>query len=190
MCELTDIEAPRLLLRLFSRDAIAAGLAGDVEGVNRLLRAKAPPALFEDSAVLNHAQARLQEDPEYLPWSARALLLKGEKEPTMVGHIRFHSRPDPDYLRPFAENAVEFGYVVFAPYRRCGYAEEAVRAAMQWASDRHGVARFVVTIAPDNLASVSLIAKLAFRRVGEHMDPVDGLEHVYLREVNVIREAL
>ena len=36
----------------------------------------------------------------------------------MVGHVRFHSRPDPDYLRPYAPNAVEFGYVVFTAYRR------------------------------------------------------------------------
>ena len=32
------------------------------------------------------------------------------------------SRPDPDYLHPFARDAVEFGYYVVSDYRRHGYA--------------------------------------------------------------------
>ena len=33
----------------------------------------------------------------------------------MVGHVRFHSRPDPDYLAPYVRHAVEYGYVILPP---------------------------------------------------------------------------
>jgi RimJ/RimL family protein N-acetyltransferase len=45
-----------------------------------------------------------------------------------------------------------------------------------------GVDRFVVTVSPGNAPSLALIARLGFARIGEHMDEVDGLEHIFLRE--------
>ena len=102
----------------------------------------------------------------------------------MVGHVRFHSRPDPDYLAPYARQAVEYGYVVFAAHRRRGYAEEALVGLMRWARQTHGVDRFVVTIEPGNAASIQLAAKLGFTRIGEHVDPVDGIEYVYLLDLS------
>jgi ribosomal-protein-alanine N-acetyltransferase len=100
----------------------------------------------------------------------------------MVGHIRFHSRPDAEYLHPFAREAVEFGYEVFDAYRRQGYATEAARGAMGWAKGREGVKRFLATVAPDNVPSMAMMKRLGFHRVGEHVDDEDGLEHVFVRE--------
>jgi RimJ/RimL family protein N-acetyltransferase len=100
----------------------------------------------------------------------------------MVGHVRFHSRPDPDYLRPYAPNAVEFGYVVFTAYRRRRYAQEALTGVMQWAQRIHGVDRFVASVSPANLPSLNLISKFGFQKVGEAIDPVDRIEHIYLRD--------
>ncbi len=100
---------------------------------------------------------------------------------TMIGHIRFHSRPDAEYLHPFARDAVEFGYAVLEPYRRQGYATEAASGLMSWAEARHGVRRFVATVAPDNLPSLAVVKKLSFRKVGEQVDDIDGVEEVFLR---------
>jgi ribosomal-protein-alanine N-acetyltransferase len=177
-----DIETPRLLLRLITPSAVAAGLSGDRAAVAQSLAASVPPDLMEEPDVLRHAAARLAEDIGYLPWSARAILLKATMH--MVGHVRFHSRPDPDYLAPYARQAVEYGYVVFAAHRRRGYAEEALVGLMRWARQTHGVGRFVVTIAPDNRPSTELAAKLGFERIGEHVDPVDGIEYVYLLDLS------
>lgn len=174
-----DIETARLILRRLPPDAIDAGLSGDREAVERHLHAKVPTDLIEDPVVLQFAKARLAEDPAYLPWSVRALILKASGE--MVGHIRFHTRPDPDYLRCYAANAVEFGYVVFAAHRRHRYAREAVDGLMLWAEREHGISRFVVTIAPANLPSLQLAARSGFRKIGQHVDPVDGVEDIYLR---------
>ena len=177
-----DIETPRLLLRLIAPSALEAGLSGDRPAIAESLGANVPADLIEEPDVLRHAAARLAEDVGYLPWSARAILLKESMQ--MVGHVRFHSRPDPDYLAPYARQAVEYGYVVFAAHRRRGYAEEALVGLMRWAGQTHGVDRFVVTIEPGNAASIQLAAKLGFTQIGEHVDPGDGIEYVYLLDLS------
>jgi len=151
--------------------ALAAGLG-----------AKVPADLIEDPAVLAYSQAELARDADYFPWSARAILLKSSMQ--MIRHVRFHSRPDPDYLRDFVTNAVEVGYVIFAAHRRQRYAEEALVALMAWAQGSQGIARIVASISPDNVPSLKLAAKLGFRKIGEHLDAVDGIEHVFLRDAS------
>jgi RimJ/RimL family protein N-acetyltransferase len=96
----------------------------------------------------------------------------------MAGFIGFHTAPGADYLQPYSPEAVEFGFTVFPPYRRRGYAREASSALMQWAHQRHGVTRFVLTIRPDNNASQTLAASLGFVRIGSHVDEIDGLEDI------------
>jgi [ribosomal protein S5]-alanine N-acetyltransferase len=174
-----DIETSRLLLRCLSPGSIRGGLSGNLSAIERQLAARVPADLIREPAVLKFAMARLAEDPDYLPWSARAIILKDARE--MIGHLRFHTPPDPDYLKPYARAAVEFGYVIFAAYRRLGYAFEAVIGAMDWAKTR-GVLRFVVTVSPDNAPSLALVDKAGFRRIGEHIDEEDGLELILLKE--------
>jgi [ribosomal protein S5]-alanine N-acetyltransferase len=179
---LDDIETARLVLRHLPRQAMEAGLSGDLRTVEIHLDATVAADLADDPAVLRFALAQLAADADYLPWSVRALILKESGE--MVGHIRFHSRPDPDYLRPYAEKAVEFGYVVFSAHRRRGYAAEAIDGIIRWAQDEHDIQRFIVTIAPDNVASLRLADRFGFRKIGQHVDEVDGIEGIYLREAN------
>ncbi|MBI3513954.1 MAG: GNAT family N-acetyltransferase [Proteobacteria bacterium] len=176
-----DIETTRLTLRLLAPEAMEAALSGDLAALEDGLGAEVPPDLLHDPAVLRFALAELAADADYLSWSARAIVLKDPRR--MIGHVRFHSRPDPDYLHRYARKAVEFGYVVFAAYRRQGYAREALASLMQWAHEAHGVDRFVASVSPDNLPSQRLIAAFDFKRVGEHSDAVDGVEHVYLRDL-------
>jgi [ribosomal protein S5]-alanine N-acetyltransferase len=175
----TDIETSRLLLRCLSPDSIRSGLSGDAAAIERQLGAHVPTDLVREPKVLEFAAARLAEDANYLPWSARALILKATAE--MVGHLRFNTLPDPDYLKSCARDAIEFGYVVFPAHRRRGYAFEAVVGAMDWAK-RHGVRNFIVTVSPNNAPSLSLVAKAGFRKIGEHIDEVDGLETILLRD--------
>lgn len=130
---------------------------------------------------MRFATEALAADPDYAPWSVRAMLLKPELE--MVGHIRFHSRPDPEYLHPYARDAIEFGFTVFEPFRRRGFASEAAAGIMQWAAEQHGVQRFIATVSPDNAPSQAVLAKLGFRKVGQHIDDDDGPEDILLRDL-------
>jgi RimJ/RimL family protein N-acetyltransferase len=174
---MTDIATERLVLRLMDRVAMAAALAGDIAAVGQALGAVVPAELLAHPRGLEYGMIRLDEDPLYAPWGARAMLRGGQ----MVGFIRFHTRPDPPDLRQYAPDAVEFGYRVFAAHRRQGYAEEAARGVMDWAAHAHGVRNFIVTISPGNAASLALAARLGFAQVGEQMDDEDGLELVLLR---------
>lgn len=96
----------------------------------------------------------------------------------MVGHIGFHTAPGPAYLDEWLPGAVEFGFTVFPSSRRQGYATEASRALMHWAYTVHQVRKFALTMAPNNVPAQRIAAKLGFKRLGQHVDDVDGIEDV------------
>jgi RimJ/RimL family protein N-acetyltransferase len=183
-----DISTPRLILRRISPDVIDAGLAGDRAQAQARLGASVPDDLLEDPSVLHLGRDRLAADPGYGPWSPRAIILADSN--AMIGHAGFHSRPDPAYLHPYARDAVELGYTVFAAHRRRGYAAEAVRSLIDWAVSTHRIFRFVACVSPDNTPSLRLISRFGFARIGEHMDEVDGLEHIFLCDVPAPRRSL
>ena len=160
--------------------AVDAVLAQDIALVARLVGAVVPPEVLDRPTSFAFAKLRLDEDKLYQPWSARAIVLAGSG--TMIGHIRFHSRPDPVDLHPFARDAVEFGYTIFPDYRRQGYAAEASGAMMAWAQAMFGVRNFVATISPNNVASLALIARLGFELVGQVVDEVEGFSEWGSRE--------
>jgi RimJ/RimL family protein N-acetyltransferase len=73
----------------------------------------------------------------------------------------------------------EIGYHVLAPYRRRGYATEAVRALLGWAFDHAGVHAVAAHTAVDNAPSLALLARLGFKRVSG--PDSDGLIRLILR---------
>ena len=170
-----DIQTPRLTLRSMDRQVITACLAGDLTNAGVLLGIPIPPDLTEHPSSLRFTLQQLDADPLYAPWGARAIIL-GQ---TMIGLIRFHSTPDPEYLRQYASHGVELGYRIFAAYRRQGYALEAVKALIQWAQTQSGVRQFIASISPDNTPSLLLAHKLGFKKIAETIDEIDGVEHVY-----------
>ena len=100
-------------------------------------------------------------------------------EQRAIGLTGFHGPPGGAWLRHFAPDGVEFGYTIFAGDRRRGYATEAGRALMAWAAREHGVASFVLSIAPSSEASLGVATKLGFAPVGEWIHPERGRELVY-----------
>ncbi len=175
-----DITTPRLILRLMSGEAVDACLTGDLLKAGGILAAAIPAELSDHPSSFEFAQRQLAADPQYAAWSVRAMILPEQRK--MIGHIRFHSRPGPDYLRAYASDAVEFGYRVFRRHRRRGYAAEAAGAVMGWAQAVFGVSSFIASVSPDNLASLGLIARLGFARIGQQIDERDGIEHIFLRD--------
>ena len=175
---LDDIVTPRLILRLMGQAATAACLAGDMTAAARSLDAAVPDELRDNLSGFRFDQARRDEDPQYRPWATRAIVLTDEHR--MIGHVRFHARPDPRAERDAGPCDVEIGYLVFGPDQGHGYGTEAVQALMTWASGL-GVDRVIVSVSPDNVPSLRLIASLGFVQVGDAIDEVDGLEHVFAR---------
>ena len=170
------VETLRLALPVMPRDILAAIAEGRLDEASRGFGCdlRAFPDAERDICAVRLRD--LEADPDYLPWSLRAMLLKPQGR--FVGYFNFHTRPDPEYLRELAPGAVELGYFVLPAHRRNGIAEEAARGMMDWAARSHGITRFIVSISPENAPSVAMAGKLGFARIGSHIDETDGYEDV------------
>ena len=136
------------------------------------------PAGAIDPAVERFLSRRIEQlrtDPDAQKWLARAMVLReGGRE--MIGNAGFHGEPGVNSAS--APDALEIGYGVLLDHRRQGYASEAVEGLLGWARGE-GIHHFVASVSPDNEPSLAIIRKLGFVRTGEHIDPEDGLEHVF-----------
>jgi len=177
---LQDIETPRLILRTLPPAALAALKIGDRAQASRLIGCDLAGFPDDQLSIADVRLKDLQADPDYLPWSLRVMALKPSLR--FAGHFNFHTKPNADYLRELAPGAVEMGYFVLPEFRRQGLAEEAALGMMDWAARIHNVARFVVSISPDNAPSVAMARKLGFARIGSHIDEEDGYEDILARD--------
>ncbi len=152
-------------------------LAGERAAASAALGAAIDDAWWAATPLMQFWLGRLRDDPGVQPWLARAIVRRADR--LMVGHSGFHGRPAMPHLAPYAPGGAELGYTVFAPYRRQGYAAEALAALMAWAARDHAVPAFVLSIAPENVASQALARRFGFVKVGEQIDPEDGLEEIF-----------
>ena len=165
------IRTPRLELVSMTVPVMRALQAKDLQAAGREAGATVTPGLADDLVdFLAYRLAQLEGDPSIRQWLGRLMIITDEAaERQAIGTIGFHGRPD-------AEGRLEVGYRVEAPYRRQGYAREAVQAMFDWAASAHGIHRFIASISPTNEASLRLAAGFGFRETGSHMDEIDGLE--------------
>jgi [ribosomal protein S5]-alanine N-acetyltransferase len=56
--------------------------------------------------------------------------------------------------------------------------KESALAMMDWARKR-GVTDFFLTISPQNLPSIQLAESMHYRKIGELVDEIDGIEYLY-----------
>jgi RimJ/RimL family protein N-acetyltransferase len=174
----TTIHAERLDLLLMTPAFLEAAISGDQAKAAQLLGVTIPAAWWPVSRFTQLRLEQARQDPAFQLWLDRAIVLRQQQ--TMVGHINFHTAPDPEYLRHLAPGGIEFGYTIFPQFRRQGYATEACLALMTWAQQQQ-VTRFVLSISPENQPSLHIAAHFGFVKIGSHMDEEDGLEHIYER---------
>lgn len=163
---------------------LEATLAGERAAAEQILGMRVPEEWFAEIDLARIRLGDLQHNPAAQQWLLRAIRLRGGDE--MIGHIGFHTPPDPEYLRPLAPGGIEIGYTIFPAYRRQGYAREAVAAVMAWAAGEHGVPRFVLSISPENEPSLKIARHFGFRKIGSHVDEEDGPEDVFALEAGNI----
>jgi RimJ/RimL family protein N-acetyltransferase len=176
------IHSPRLELIALSPDFLSASLGDDLESAARLLNLSIPQDWLEAKWLMELRLAKIRANPALEPWLLRAVGLRETR--TMIGFIGFHTLPGAEYLNSYAPGSVEFGYTIFPEYRQKGYASEAAQALMDWATREHEVRRFVVSISPANEPSLRLARKFGFRKVGSVTDPEDGVEDIFLLDIN------
>ena len=164
-------------MRSMTPPFLQVSLEGDRARAEELMGLTLPTEWFKETALIAIRPKDYQRDPELQPWLLRAIGLRAQGR--MIGHIGFHTQPNPPYLAKIAPGGIEFGYTIFSSFRRQGYAYEAAQALMHWACEQGGVSRFVLSISPQNIPSLALAQKLGFVRIGSHVDDEDGIEEIF-----------
>lgn len=98
----------------------------------------------------------------------------------VVGQIGvFRRTPEQDW---------EIGYTVAAPFRRRGYAREALTAVLGWADRDLGLARITAGVFEDNEASAKLLAAAGFTPTGETCDVYSLARSAHVRCIGLVRK--
>jgi RimJ/RimL family protein N-acetyltransferase len=172
--DIPNIRTPRLELVSMSVPFMEALTAHDLAAASAEIGATVPAWMATElENFLKYRLGQLRLDPSIRVWLGRVMVLtEADGTRRAIGSIGFHGPPD-------EQGRLEVGYGVDARFRRQGYASESVKALFDWAHREHGITRFVASISPDNEASLNLTAAYGFRKVGEQMDEIDGLEYVF-----------
>ena len=132
-----------------------------------------PPA--EKAEVSPDWLSRIRASTSADPWTHGFSMVQRESG-TVVGSAAFKGPPA-------ADGAVEIAYGVNPDCRCKGYATEAAQALTAYAF-RSGKVRVVrAHTRPEPNASTRVLTKCGFRRIGEVIDPEDGLVWRWEKEI-------
>ena len=134
--------------------------------------------LMDQSGPLRWRIPQVKSDPAVNKWFVRWIVEKETRE--IVGSTSFHGPPD-------VQGMMEIGLGIHVNFQRRGYATETLTGMWWWVIDQPGVELLRYTVAPDNEASVAVIKKFGFERVGQQIDPEDGPEDIYEMSANEFR---
>jgi [ribosomal protein S5]-alanine N-acetyltransferase len=161
---------PVRLVRL-PTDVLDALLDGDLDLASRLAAIDLPPFFLTEAWLWRLRSEQIRRDPASSDWIVRAVVAD---DGVVVGHAGFHGPPD-------EHGDVEVGFTVLPEFRGQGWAKSALTALLARAEREPAVRRVVATVAPDNAPSLAVVRAAGFVHVGEQIDPVDGLELVFVR---------
>jgi ribosomal-protein-alanine N-acetyltransferase len=176
------LRSRRLELVSMGPALLEALLADDLARAAQIGGFQIPDDLILNKRTLEMRLRQIQANPAVQPWLLRAIVIRESR--TMCGRIGFHTAPSPEYLRDLAADGVELGYTIGEPFRRRGFAKEAALTLMRWAFEVHQQRSFILSIAPDNVASLAMAHSMGFREIGSHIDEEDGLELIFERRLD------
>lgn len=156
------VQTPRhVALERLERDAFEA----EVSLGDEIMTVAFPPEWPGDALALFPAMIeQLREAPEATPWGG---VIIDRDARVVVGGMGFKGLPD-------ASGTVEMGYGVNPSYQGKGCATEVAAALSAWALAQPGVMRVTAECLDDNTASIRVLEKSGFRRVGTRVDEEEG----------------
>jgi ribosomal-protein-alanine N-acetyltransferase len=164
-----SMRTARLELRAATLEHLEAELEGP-ERLKNLIGAEVlpswPPGEYDRFAVA-YFRDRLAEAGEavavWYVWYAIKTATTGSPA-TLVACGGYFGPPSPD-------GTVEVGYSVVPEWRRHGFATELVQALTRRAFDTPYVRRILAETDVDNIASIGVLARCGFRRMGSGREP-------------------
>jgi [ribosomal protein S5]-alanine N-acetyltransferase len=147
------LETESLDLRLRTTDEVLAW----VDSLDAATRAEVSPDWI----------ARIASAPSTDAWT-HGFEMIDRTSGEAVGSCAFKGPPDSD-------GAVEIGYGVDEEYRGRGYAMESARAVVRHALASDDVRIVRAHMRPDGAASMRVLERCGFERIGEVIDAEDGL---------------
>lgn len=111
--------------------------------------------------------ARVRASTTADPWTHGFSMVE-QTSGTVIGSCAYKGPPD-------TEGVVEIAYGVDPQYQGRGYATEAARALVDFAFRSRQVYLVRAHTRPEHNASTRVLTKCGFKRIGEVVDPEDGL---------------
>jgi RimJ/RimL family protein N-acetyltransferase len=130
--------------------------------------------LIEGPSPLPYRIPRVKKDPSFAHIAIVLAISKRTNE--VIGSAGFHDFPNEDGM-------IEIGFGIVPEMQNQGFGKELLIGMWKMICKRTDVKVLRYTVAPDNAPSMHIINKLGFTKVGEQIDPEDGLELIYERKV-------
>jgi ribosomal-protein-alanine N-acetyltransferase len=135
---------------------------------------------FQERDLARLRYEQLQKSPQVASWLLRAIVSKFDHQ--MIGHFNCHDLPNSKFLQRYHPDAIELGYTIYKPYRRQGYAREAVVTMIKHLQT-FGLAKAVVlSAATTNTASLQMIKSLGFKEIDMVRDGAE-IEKIFLKKI-------
>jgi RimJ/RimL family protein N-acetyltransferase len=131
--------------------------------------------LVEGPSPLAFRIPRVKKNPSFADIGLILAVNKSSNE--LIGSAGFHDFPDENGM-------IEIGFGIVPEMQNQGFGKELLIGMWKMICNRADVKILRYTVAPDNGPSIHIINNLGFDKVGEQMDPEDGLELIY--EISVV----
>jgi len=126
--------------------------------------------LIDGPSPLAFRIPRVKKDPSFADIGLILAVNKSSNE--VIGSAGFHDFPDDNGM-------IEIGFGIVPEEQNQGFGMELLLGMWGMICKRSDVKILRYTVAPDNEPSMHIINKLGFTKVGEQMDPEDGLELIF-----------
>ena len=126
--------------------------------------------LIEGPSPLKHRIPRVKREPEFAEIGLILAIEKNTDE--LIGSAGFHNFPTEGGM-------IEIGYGIVPEKQNQGFGTELLIGMWKMICLRPDVQILRYTVSPENPPSMHIIKKLEFTKVGEQMDPEDGLELIF-----------
>lgn len=163
------IALPTVELVQLPESALRALAGGDLVTAATISNIDLSGFIFEHRWLWQLRLAQYESAPLSIAWIARIVLNASR---TVVGLAGFHGEPDDT-------GAVEVSYAIDPAFRRRGFAQASLAAAIKWAHASGSVRLIRASVSPLNEPSRAVLEHGGFALIGEQWDNVDGQELVY-----------